>query len=121
MTTIVWEIPLKTVSEANSSEHWRIKSKRHKQQQFLISCLFRHNAQPIVLPCIVKLSRLSPRLLDDDNLRTAFKWIRDEIADWLILGHLPKLKGRNDSDQRITWQYDQKQQQQQGIRIEIEF
>lgn len=126
---IVWTIPLKTVSEANCSEHWSKKSKRHRQQQFFIRSLFSHEASEIKLPCSVKLIRISPRLLDDDNLRSAFKWIRDEISECLIpekvkayvtkKGNLALIKGRADSDPRITWLYGQ-EKGRMGIRVEIE-
>lgn len=126
---IVWTIPLKTVSEANCSEHWSKKSKRHRQQQFYIRSLFAHEAMQITLPCTVTLIRLSPRMLDDDNLRSAFKWIRDEISECILpekvkfyqkKGKLYILKGHADSDSRITWVYGQEKQSTLGIRIEIE-
>ncbi len=125
---IIWTLPLKTVSEANCSEHWSKKSKRHRQQQFFIRSLFSHEASEIKLPCSVKLIRISPRILDDDNLRSAFKWIRDEIAECLfpekkkvaiIRGKVVILKGFNDSDSRITWLYDQEKGKTLSIRIEI--
>lgn len=128
MTKIVWEIPLKTVSEANCTEHWRIKSQRHKCQQFLIRQLFKHEAQEIPFPCEVKMVRLGPKFLDSDNLGMAFKWIRDELSECLIPyekfvikanGARFKLKGRVDSDPRILWSYDQLKTKIQGIRIEI--
>lgn len=136
---IVWSLPLKTVSEINNvkvkskdgksrSEHWTEKSKRHKQQQFFIRSLFNHEGIEIKLPCTVKLIRISPRLLDDDNLRSAFKWIRDELSECLIpekvkayvtkKGKMALIKGRADDDPRITWIYDQ-EKGKQGIRIEI--
>lgn len=129
---IIWELPLKTVSEANCFEHYRIKSKRHQQQQFFIRQLFIHEAQKIVLPCTVKMIRLAPRTLDeDDNLRMAFKWIKDEISECLIpekraayvtkKGRIQEVKGRADSDKRITWEYGQEKTKIQGIRIEISF
>ncbi len=129
MNKIIWEIPLKTVSEANCSEHWRVKSKRHKLQQFFIRSLFKHEAKSIGLPCYVSLTRLSPRLLDDDNLRMAFKWIRDEISECLIplmrktyinkQGNIQEIKGRADCDPRISWGYNQQKSRKMGIRIEI--
>ena len=33
MAKISWEIPIRTVSELNSKEHWTKKAKRHKSQQ----------------------------------------------------------------------------------------
>ncbi len=130
MPKIIWEVPMKTVSEANCSEHWRVKSKRHKIQQFLIASLFKHEAQEIPFPCCVTLIRLSPKPLDSDNLTCAFKWIRDEISECLLpdeqktflnaKGKPQKIKGRLDSDPRILWRYSQRKCKIQGIRIEIE-
>lgn len=52
-----------------------------------------------VLPVTITLSRIAPRALDDDNLRGAFKAIRDGICDYLGL--------RSDSSPLITWRYEQ--------------
>ena len=36
MKKITWNLRIKTVSEANCTQHWTKKSKRHKLQQFFI-------------------------------------------------------------------------------------
>lgn len=118
--TIIWEIALKTVSEANCTQHWTKKSKRHRQQQFFIRELFRRESVKIALPCDVKMIRRASRTLDSDNLVSAFKWIRDEISECLIPS-TKKGKGRADSDERIAWIYDQEKSVKLGIRIEISF
>lgn len=74
--------------------------------------------------------RVSSRELDDDNLRMAFKWLRDELSELLIphesktalssSGKRYKLKGRQDSDNRIKWHYGQEKGKFKGIRIRIE-
>jgi|SRR5271166_1515737 len=131
MEKIKWDLPnFKTVSEGNSSQHWSVKDDRRKWQQFLIRALFNSWNDEIKLPCIVKLTRLSPRRLDDDNNIFAFKKIRDEISECLIpekrksyvnkKGKIVPIKGRADSDPRITWLYDQEKSPSLGIRIEIE-
>lgn len=130
MTKIIWQLPIKTVSESNNSEHWTKSRKRHKQQQFFIRSLFLHEMEPIFLPCQIKLIRHSPRLLDsEDNLPMAFKWIKDEIGACLFPekvvvyrkknGTLAKNKGHADSDPRVTWAYGQEKSPCQSIRIEI--
>lgn len=130
MQKITWEIPLKTVSEGNSTEHWRVKSKRHRMQQFFIRQLFDQETENIDLPCVVTMTRISPRELDEeDNLRMAFKWIKDEISECIIpnahktytnkSGRTISIKGRVDSDKRIKWLYGQEKGQIQGVRIEI--
>lgn len=131
MPTITWKIPLKTVSEANLCEHWSASSKRHRTQQFFIRELFRKETQKAKLPCIVRMTRLASHMMDDDNLRTAFKWIRDEISECLVptqkftyttkSGRIKSIKGRADSDPRIMWEYGQEKDKVMGIRIEIIF
>lgn len=69
-------------------------------------------------------------LLDEeDNLRMAFKWIKDEISVCLVpekrtyytdkKGKLREVKGRADDDKRIKWEYGQEKARKLGIRIEI--
>lgn len=127
---IRWEIPLKTVSESNCSEHWTAKSKRHQQQQFFIRCLFNKESNEIPMPCEVTLTRISPRMLDaEENLPMAFKWIKDEIGACLFPdkvvtykkkgGKFVKNKGHADSDPRVRWNFFQEKGKSLCIRIEI--
>jgi hypothetical protein len=113
---VILNVPLRLVSESNSSEHWLKKAKRHTQQQWLVKAALNKHDLTKCLPCTVKLVRLSPRKFDSDNLQGAFKWIRDQVADCLIPG---KKKGMADNDSRITWLYDQERSSTHAIRIEI--
>lgn len=128
---ITWELPLKTVSESNSSEHWTKSSKRHRIQQFFVRNLFSKEESEVPIPCIVTLTRLSPRMLDaEENLPMAFKWIKDEIGACLFpekvvvyknkSGKISKNKGHADSSSLVTWKYSQEKNKKMGIRIEIE-
>lgn len=129
MPKIILNLPIDTVSEMNCSQHWRVKSKRHKSQQFFVRLAM--NKHKVNLPCTVTMIRLSPRDLDDDNLSSAFKWIRDELSECLIpnsrktyingRGKTQEIKGRADSDKRIKWLYGQEKAKIKGIRIEIDF
>jgi len=102
--TITWELPIKTISECNVKQHWAKASKRHKLQQRYIRFAFLEYRPKITLPCIITLVRVGKRRLDDDNLRVAFKWIKDQIAQCLI----PNTKlGQADDDPRLIWHYDQ--------------
>lgn len=116
--SITWLLPIKTISESNSTEHWSKKHKRHKKQQKAIWWQFVSTKPQISLPCTVYLIRLGKKLLDDDNLAISFKWIRDAIADNLIPGLAP---GQADSDPRITWQYKQENAKSNGIKIIFSF
>lgn len=130
MNRIVWEIPLKTVSEGNSREHWHKAASRHTQQQFFIRSLFKAEIRPIPIPCEITLTRIAERMLDaHDALPMSFKWIVDEIGAQLFPEKIVKYKtkggryasnkGHADSDPRVTWKYAQEKGKIQGIRIEI--
>lgn len=115
------ELDIKTVSEANSREHWSQSKTRHNTQKKAILAEF--NVLIVPLPCTVKISRVSQRLLDSDNLEMAFKWIRDQLAECIIRNNEPnqpyKGPGRYDDDPRINWLCSQEKGKPQRIRIEI--
>ena len=125
-----WELALVTISEANCSDHWTKKSKRHKQQQQLLRLSFKKYAEGVTIPCWVTFTRLAPRILDEDNNISAFKFLRDELSECLIpekrksyiskKGKVIAIKGRADSDPRIQWRYKQEKSKIMGIRIQIE-
>lgn len=58
----------------------------------------------------VTFTRLAPRPLDDDNLRDAFKSVRDGVADAF---------GVTDADKRFTWRYAQEKASPSRITITI--
>lgn len=109
------EINLQTVSEANSSQHWSVKYFRHRDQKKAIQWLFLVEKPVITLPCKVILTRIASRFLDSDNLQSAFKYIRDQIAEQIILDKRP-----NDNDPRINWIYKQEKVKRGVYRIRIE-
>jgi hypothetical protein len=109
-----WIIPIHTISEANCSEHWSKKKKRHDIQKRWIKVYFKNEGQFIPLPCHVKLTRLGKRLLDSDNLPVSMKWLRDEIANQLIPG---LAAGRADDDKRITWEYAQEKSKEYKVIV----
>ncbi len=115
---ITIEIPIRLVSESNVREHWSKSHKRHKAQKIAVAWKMKEYMQDIKLPCKITLRRASPRQFDvDDNLRTAFKYIKDEVANQLIPGKRP---GMADSDPRIEWQYDQVKSKAYYVILEIE-
>ncbi len=111
-------IPLKTVSESNVKEHWSKSAKRHKAQKQMIKYWFLQESVPKYLPVVVTMTRLSPRFLDDDNLQTAFKYVRDAIAEYFIPG---LAVGRADDDPRITWKYSQEKSTAQGMSLLLDY
>lgn len=113
-------IPLRLVSEANSTEHWSKKAKRHKEQHLVVKAYLNQlSGNSRQLPCTVTLIRCAPRKFDDDNLQSAFKHIRDIIAH--VITQSNRL-GQGDNDERIKWIYKQKttKDKEHYITIQIE-
>lgn len=117
-TIVTWQLPIKTASESNSSEHWTRKSKRHRIQKRWVIATFR-SARPIVpFPCHVHLTRIAPRKLDEgDNLPGSMKYIRDAVAECLTGIHIA---GRADGDDRISWEYAQEKGKVREYAVKIE-
>ena len=63
------------------------------------------------MPVVVTLTRIGKKLLDDDNLASAFKHARDQVAHWA---------GVDDGSPLYTWRYEQRIGKEYGIEIEIE-
>lgn len=87
-------LPHKLESLANKREHWSVKSRRAKKQRadaYMVCPQF-----PV--PCVVTITRVAPRPLDDDNLAISAKHVRDGIADRL---------GINDGGTDVEWKYKQ--------------
>ncbi len=110
-------VPVKTKG-ANAREHWSAKARRVKAERTATGWALVRFA-PVVLPCRVTFTRLSPGTLDDDNVRDASKGIRDEVAKWL---------GVDDRDPRVVWCYEQEKTRMKtktrladpiGVRVEI--
>lgn len=92
MTTTL--LPVRVESVANLREHWTARAKRTKAQRKAACIVPLHS-----LPCVVTLTRIAPRALDDDNCIGGFKALRDGIAARL---------GVDDADPRVTWRYAQR-------------
>jgi hypothetical protein len=59
----------------------------------------------------VRLVRLAPRRLDDDNATAGMKGARDEVARWLDV---------DDCDPRVRFVVEQEQAPAYGVRIVVE-
>jgi hypothetical protein len=114
VTTV--EYPLRLVSEPNSRSHWAQKARRVKEQRSLASMVLRTRVPrpPWTVRdhgvLVVELTRIAPRLLDDDNLRGACKATRDGVADYL---------GVKDNDPRVDWVYRQLQRDPHEYAVRI--
>ena len=61
------------------------------------------------MPLLVTITRIGPRRLDSDNLQSAAKFVRDQIAATV---------GVDDGSNMYTWQYEQRIGKY-GVDIEI--
>lgn len=114
--TIHLKVDTRIESEANLREHWTKAHKRHTAQKWHVHAALVPFSSQVELPCSIELKRISPRSLDDDNLATAFKYVRDTIAAILLNDFRP---GRADNDPRITWQYTQQRGAPKQYSFEI--
>jgi len=73
---------LKTVSEMNQREHWGAKNRRKQdqQEQVAVAMLNALRGKRVELPCVVKMTRIGPKKMDNDNLAGAMKHCQDQIA-----------------------------------------
>lgn len=118
---MTFTIPIRTRSTLNLREHWAVKAKRVKQERWATywaataiksSALTRYrNRCEFGEPVTVTLVRISPRPLDDDNLRGALKGVRDEIA---------KLLGIDDRDPVVRWDYGQRKGKPKEHAVEVD-
>jgi len=108
--TVRVTLPLHTVSEANARGHWSGKAKRARIARSLVALVLPlHRRIILPPPWLVTLIRISPSSgLDDDNLRSALKAVRDQVADELGLP--------NDSDPRM-WAYDQRRGSRKDLTL----
>jgi hypothetical protein len=79
-------------------KHWRQLTKI-KNEQKLATKVCIHNQIIPPLPLLVTITRIGPRRLDDDNLASSCKYVRDQIAAAV---------GVDDGSDQYTWQYQQK-------------
>lgn len=104
-----FSIPIRLPSLANSRLDWRRLARMKREQKALTKVFFNRIEVP-PLPLLVTITRLGPRRLDDDNLASACKYVRDAIAD---------VVGMDDGSDLYTWRYEQKISKVYGVDVEI--
>lgn len=117
-------VPISLVSESNKSEVPYLSRKRHRAQKMAVTAFLNHQLEEVPLPCEITLVRHSMRFYDDDNLRGAFKYVRDAVSEFAIPEKTvdkngKRMSGRADSDERIKWGYRQEKFKGNCISIEI--
>jgi hypothetical protein len=109
---------LRTVSETNVTGSPRTRMARRKGQRYAtytwLSRLFVREA--ITWPAaVVTITRVAPRELDDDNLQSALKSVRDGIADWWDSAY----KHGDDRQTALIWCYAQKRGKPRQYGVDI--
>lgn len=108
------ELPIKTVAGLNAREHWLARSRRVKAERSIAFYGVKQlGLQTVPNPAVVTMTRLSPGVLDSDNLQGALKAVRDGVADAF---------GMADNDPRIQRRYAQEKCKRGdfAVRIEVE-
>jgi hypothetical protein len=88
--------------------HWRRLTKLKNAQKACTKVAMLGKELPPA-PLLVTITRVGPRLLDDDNLATACKFVRDQIAAAV---------GIDDGSALYTWRYAQTNGDY-GVDVEI--
>ena len=117
---VVFEIPIKVISEMNWRGHWASRARRLKNQKGIAyGCCQKeigYKPKDNELPgrfhvTLTRLKGYRERDFDGDNLQGAFKAVRDGIAMYL---------GIDDGSDDIDWEYRQEKGKAAGVRVEIE-
>jgi hypothetical protein len=106
------------LNSAHNKKRWQLGAdtgRRHKQAGtvFTLAMIEITRNKFDVSKCAgVRLIRIAPRRLDDDNNTAAFKWIRDAVA---------KALGVNDNHREGWWRPSQESQGPgvYGVRVEL--
>ena len=104
-----YRLPIKLHNPLNGSHgHWSAVAKRRKMER---NAAFFATPMGLKPPLVITLTRIAPRLFDDDNLGAACKSIRDGIADRV---------GIDDGSKLIAFKYAQRRGNVKEYAIEIE-
>lgn len=108
-------LPIRTVSELNTREHWAKRHRRLKAHRHAVALALRARVRelPPWTHLLVTLTRIAPGTLDTDNLAGSGKGAQDGIADAL---------GIDDGDPRVSWSYAQEKAPRghYAVRVEIQ-
>jgi hypothetical protein len=97
-----WLFEFRTEAHSNRRGHRMAAARQVKRERetLLYTWVGAGKPKPPRLPCKVTFTRIAPRRLDEgDNLPSAFKPMRDELARVLGL--------KNDAGAEVTWAYEQ--------------
>ena len=107
---IEFTIPIQTVSGMNAREHYMARARRVKRERESVAWWVARRTTPAT-PCTVTLTRLAPSNgLDDDNLASSMKGVRDELARWI---------GIDDRSALVQWRYEQARSKVYGVIVRV--
>ncbi len=110
MPAIEVSIPVRTVSALNAREHWTKRAARVRKERETTGWMLKGKTAP-ALPCVVTMTRVGPSNgLDDDNLVSSCKGVRDAIAEWL---------GVDDKSPLVIWKCAQRRAQGWAVAVSI--
>ena len=95
---VKFTIPIRLPSLANLPVHYWGMARIKKGQRKKTKSAMKELVLPLP-PVIVTIIRLGPRRLDDDNLASSCKYVRDQIAAEI---------GVDDGSPLYTWRYEQR-------------
>jgi hypothetical protein len=99
---------MRTVSASNVREFHMSRARRVKKERTAARV---HAPKWVLEPLLeVKITRKGPGTLDDDNLRSSLKAIRDGLADWLRV---------DDRSPLVRWEYGQERAREWSITVEV--
>lgn len=103
-TAPLWFAGVKLVSP-NHTKHWMYQWKAKQAHEKALAWLLACQPPTIGSGLTITLTRCGGKRMDGDNLQSAFKGLRDLLADWLRPGLAP---GQADGDSRLEWRYGQR-------------
>lgn len=98
MKPLSFVVPIHTESMSNARLHWSVKAKAVQAQRRATAYRTPPALKALGPLLVVTLTRVSPRELDDDNLRGALKGVRDQVASALRV---------DDRSRLVRWEYGQ--------------
>lgn len=118
-------LPIRTTAEGNAREHWAQRAQRARCQKVAVQMGLMEHVRPRrealrASPLRILLVRIAPRLIDDDNVVSAMKAVRDGVVEALSRGKRGRGDGPRDG---IAWSYAQEKSTRPhayAIRIRIE-
>lgn len=107
---LVATFPCPTRSEANERGFWAATNRKKKQDRALDGAIEEAGTLPAIGPWCVRFTRIAPHRLDDDNLASAFKRLRDRLCTMLQI---------DDRSPAVAFALTQERGPELRVRVEV--